>query len=271
MLARLHSDGIARYIVYGRELAPTTLTPHLQGFVIFRGKHTLKAAIKLLPDCHVTIRYDAATNAQAAEYCKKGGDFVELGALNEQGKRNDLSALADEITEGASLKDVADRYRSTYIRNYRGIQHYKQLITKPYTPSGLRGHWFVGIPESGKSRAAREENPGYYLKPQSKWWCEYDGEKTVILEDFDHGGACLGHYLKLWADRYPVSGETKGGKVSLAYDKFIITTNYCIEDIWPDDKQMQAAIKRRFTVRYFPETLRTYDFGPQEKVLEEND
>jgi len=42
----------------------------------------------------------------------------------------------------------------------------------------------------------------------------------------------LGNYLKLWADRYPVYGETKGGKISLQYKTLIVTANRSLEDIF---------------------------------------
>jgi len=69
----------------------------------------------------------------------------------------------------------------------------------------------------------------------------------VLLEDFDKPGACLGHHLKIWTDRYACTGETKGGQIPLNYDKFIITSNYRPEDIW-EDPVLVEAIRRRFIV-----------------------
>lgn len=70
----------------------------------------------------------------------------------------------------------------------------------------------------------------------------------MILDDFDKGGACLGHYLKIWTDRYACTGETKGGQIPLNYDKFIITSNYTPEQLWPEDATLVQAIRRRFKV-----------------------
>jgi len=76
----------------------------------------------------------------------------------------------------------------------------------------------------------------------------YINQKYVILDDFDKGGACLGHHLKIWTDRYACTGETKGGQIPLNYDKFIITSNYTPEQIWPEDPILVKAIRRRFKV-----------------------
>jgi len=60
---------------------------------------------------------------------------------------------------------------------------------------------------------------------------------------------CLGHYIKIWADKWACSGEVKGGTLPLNYDTFVITSNYAIEDLFRD-QMMRDAIKRRFKVIY---------------------
>lgn len=71
------------------------------------------------------------------------------------------------------------------------------------------------------------ENPGAFRKQQNKWFDGYAGQDVIILDDLDLlGGQTLGHYLKIWADRYPCYGEVKGSTVGLAHKKFIVTSNY---------------------------------------------
>lgn len=103
-----------------------------------------------------------------------------------------------------SLRDLPGYVKAVDI--YRSLRD-------PYDHTDVRGHWYVGLPGTGKSRTARERFPGAYLKAQNKWWDGYQGQEAVILDDMDKGGACLGHYLKIWADRYACTGETKGGHV----------------------------------------------------------
>ena len=77
----------------------------------------------------------------------------------------------------------------------------------------VRGEWYWGEPGTGKSRAARANFPDAYLKAQNKWWDGYTGQQYVILDDLDTD--VLGHYLKIWADRYACTGEVKGGTIPL--------------------------------------------------------
>lgn len=69
----------------------------------------------------------------------------------------------------------------------------------------------------------------------------------VILDDLDSD--CLSHYLKIWADRWSCTGEYKGGTVALNHSKFIVTSNYTIEDLFKDKGfEVIQAIRRRFEV-----------------------
>lgn len=238
-----------KYLILGKEVAPCTGTPHIQGYGIMLIQTRFKSLQQKIGKCHIEAR--RGTHAQARDYCKKGGDYEEIGEEPQQGKRSDLKQIADQIKEGKSLRDIAEAYPDTYIRNYRGIAVYQALLVSDYEHDSVRGFWFVGPPGTGKSRTARSENPNAYLKPQNKWWDGYSGEKYVILDDVDKGAIGLGHHLKIWADRYACSGEIKGGTVKLQHQKFIVTSNYTIDQLWGDDQEMCAALARRFRVTHF--------------------
>lgn len=45
------------------------------------------------------------------------------------------------------------------------------------------------------------------------------------MDDLDfEGGDKLGHYLKIWADKWACTGETKGGTIPLNHHRFIVTS-----------------------------------------------
>jgi hypothetical protein len=60
----------------------------------------------------------------------------------------------------------------------------------------------------------------------------------------------LGHYLKIWGDKWPCTGEVKGSTVPLMHTAIIITSNYTPEELWPDDDELLKAIRRRFKVEH---------------------
>lgn len=261
------------YLVYGREVS-TSGTPHFQGFFTLKKKASLTGLKKIISEIpHLEIA--KKTSRAAAAYCMKGSqphdDWVTNGTdsplygldavvvkhgvapQETQGTRSDLSKLCDAIKDGVPMSDVADIDPATYVRNYKGLAAYAALKTQDHTPDGLRGLWYWGPPGTGKSRKARNENPGAYLKAQNKWFDGYSGEDCIILDDLDSN--CLGHLLKIWTDRYPCTGEIKGGNVKLQHDKFIVTSNYSISKLWEGDDDMIAALKRRFTVVKFSDPL----------------
>jgi len=137
----------------------------------------------------------------------------------------------------------------------KSLNRYKmdtQIVPK-YMPKECV--WITGAPGIGKSRYVRDNFDNVFLKSQNKWWDGYKQETIILLDDFDLGGHCLGHYLKIWGDCYPFNAEIKGGTCRPVYDKFFITSNYLPSDIFCQgndvsrhDPLIVDAISRRFKV-----------------------
>jgi len=78
--AKIQSKDIP-FVIYGRERAPTTGTPHLQGYLELadRGK-TLSATKKMLGLQTVHLIIARGTAEENINYCSKGGDFFVQGS-----------------------------------------------------------------------------------------------------------------------------------------------------------------------------------------------
>lgn len=248
-----------RYICVGKEVAETG-TPHLQGYICF---HTLKS-FKQLSEFFPRARFatKCGTHEQAAVYCKKDGDFFEWGTLPVDDCGSAGAAAMDELM-GHTIECVRNGdYKGIpnagthFIKaaEYRVLKEQQQERNLEELQGSMEHEWYYGAPGTGKSRKARGENEGAYLKMCNKWWDGYTGENVVIIEDFDPDHKCLVHHLKIWADRYPFPCEVKGGKIDIRPTKIIVTSNYHPRDIF-ERQQDAEAIMRRFNITHFNGTL----------------
>lgn len=236
------------YIIYGKEVGESG-TPHLQGFVYFSSAHTLSAAIKKLPGCHVEV---AIAPQAAIQYCKKDGNFTERGIPPMSQKRKG-QCNADRYEEARKLArqgNFDDIPADIYIR-YRSTLHAIHAESRP-EPATIQGdmqhEWIYGPAGCGKSSTARNENPAAYIKDLTKWWDNYDGQDAAIIDDVDKYDVQFARYLKLWCDRYPFQAEMKGKQQLIRPSKIVITSQYHPDEIW-DDEKTKDALGRRLKIR----------------------
>lgn len=238
-----------KYIIYGKEVGASG-THHLQGFVAFENQMTLSAAIKRLPGCHVEV---AVAPQAAIEYCKKEGNFTERGIppLTQKRKGTMEQERWEQALQCAKKGRIDEIPADIQFRYYKTIKEIaKDHMLPTSDASSLTGQWFVGKAGTGKSRTAREENPGAYAKSLDKWWDGYQNEDVVIIDDMDPYHKSLAYELKIWGDRYAFIAPIKGGAMRIRPSKVIITSQYTPEEIW-DDAATLEAINRRYERRYF--------------------
>jgi len=118
------------YIIFGKEEAPTTGTPHLQGYIYFKDSKTTSSLNKKVHFSYlVGSRGSCSHNVN---YCKKDADFFEDGAKpSDAESRNEsqrqLWKAIRENAERGSFDLIPDRIR---------VSHYSALqsINRNYTP-----------------------------------------------------------------------------------------------------------------------------------------
>ena len=96
-----------------------------------------------------------------------------------------------------------------------------------------------------------EEYPTHYAKEKNKWWCNYTGQDTVVIEEADPKNMeHLADRLKVWAD-LSVPRRDQGRK-----NRRDPTTqghchgNYTPEECFPNSNDLEP-ILRRFKVVQF--------------------
>lgn len=250
----------ASYLVSGKEIGDDG-TPHLQCYIELTRAARRGSVSKMFPLAWIAIRY--ATGIEASDYCKKMGDFIEFGQLAEEanspGKRNDLLVLGEMVNNGSTLAELAQFAPATYMRNYRGLQHYRQIthVPKLHRPD-LEVHLYIGKTGLGKSYHARV-TLGCFAKPVGKglWFDGYDRHKAVVIDEF-RGQYPLSDFLQI-TDPFKVQVETKGGHTWFEPDLLVFTTNDSPSTMYLDHTvDTRAAFFRRFTTVLWFYGLRTY-------------
>jgi len=246
-----------RYLVIGKEIGESG-TPHLQGYICFKEARSAKAVRKDLPGAHTEVQH--GTCLQASDYCKKDDkNFFEKGDLPvsaEDKGRAEVQRWGDALA-AVSEGRLSDVPADIICRHLKSIEYaVDRIATSKRKLETLEGEmvnqWFVGPPGCGKSKRARDENPGAYIKdPQERWWDGYAGEDVVIIDDFDKFQVKQGGDMKRWSDRYPFRAPVKGGYMMMRPSKVIVTSNYRPDEIW-DDQATVTAISRRFTLVEWP-------------------
>lgn len=264
-------DPFVVYAVWQEEICPTTLRPHLQGYVYYKHPTTLKVIKDLLdaPGAHLDIA--RGSPAQNRKYCTKeesrkpGTDFREIGTLPQQGKRVDLTLLQDALTRGSSPQEIATNHFDLWLRYPRIYERWNTDVILPRSQAQSTSCTVLyGSPGTGKSFWVSEFVPGGYRKPIGFWYDGYRGERAIILDDFR--GHSMSHTeFKLLVDRYPLRVQIKGSFCHMAATDFYITTNYRIEEWWDKEKigtHGVAAIARRITrVLYFFAVGKFFEFS----------
>lgn len=257
------------YIIAGREVSSTG-TAHIQGFVVFPNAKSLSAVRAFLPQAHWEAKSTLSTFKQASDYCKKDGDYEEYGTLpkdpSDKGKEEqDRWRDIIRLSENGDWETLKREYPVEYGQRLATLEKIRRK--RPRDPQTIEGdmehEWIVGKTGTGKSLAARQENPGAYIKdPLTGWWDHYEDEEVVIIDDFDKFQVKQGGEMKRWCDRYPFRAQVKGDYIFIRPRKIVVTSQYTPEQIWDDDKTVDA-VRRRFTFRNFDADPPPINYGPQ--------
>ena len=239
-IGRLCDGPNFKYVCYGREIAPTTGTPHLQGYLEIKNPSTtgnIQNQLRAAGCRGMTLLYANGTAQDNMDYCGKEGELVEFGTRPKgQGKRTDLDSVSDLIKSGGNYKAVAEQFPVAFIKYNRGIQALIAAMA-PYRDFKTRVYWIYGPTGVGKSRTcwniAGIAN-GYPKNSRTKWWDGYLNQPCVIMDDYRPNKEMGFDYLLNLFDRYPMNVEFKGGTMSFLGRVIFVTSPMTVRDMWKD-------------------------------------
>lgn len=228
------------YYVIGKETCPTTGRKHLQGFIQLIRPRVMKSLQKIIgdPDCHVEEMRGTAT--EASTYCKKEHLLSEWGNLRTQGERTDFDEIKKKVLENGRMPaEIIDM-------NLQQIRHAEKLLQYSNAKRSWKTivYWFWGKTGSGKTKAAWEEDPNAWVAMSNlNYWEGYNGEETVIFDDF-RGDYCKFHELLKIFDRYPYRVNVKFGSRQLLAKKIIVTCPYPPDEVYENREDINQLMRR---------------------------
>jgi len=177
------------YLVFGREEAPTTGTPHLQGFISLNCRKTLNGVKRFV--CN-RGHYEVTRGRpiQAATYCKKDGDYEEFGTLprTTQGRRTDwedLRAFVENLGRRPTRRELAREFPHLYARSDRLFE-----ICEAFLPR-----------ESLESEDSELRDWQIILENAIQEEC--DDDRTVLFYVDEDGGKGKSFFARYMISKYP--------------------------------------------------------------------
>lgn len=219
---------IMSYLVYGREICPSTSRQHWQCYVEFKSQQRFTRLQSLFPNSHYERRHGSAH--QAASYCKKDNAFVEFGTISNQGSRSDLLTIAESIVSGEStLSTVAITNPSTFVQYGRGITLLSSVVSRSrqsrWRDVNVQIWW--GETATGKTRKWFDEHFDdgyrYQYSRNNNWWDGYDCEKAILFDEFNC--QILMSDMLMYLDGHPCRMEVKGSSAYAHWTSVTIISN----------------------------------------------
>jgi hypothetical protein len=226
-----------KYMLFAKEIAPTTGTPHLQGYCELAKRTRFNTLLATLPKT-IHIEPRRGTQDQAINYIKEPIDkpvpteLYEVGEPNRQGTDVGPTALETArqlLTDNLPIDPM--------IHNIGVIKAYERI--SKYWPSSryhsdmeLSRIWIHGPGRSGKTSTAYRICHGfrtYKCDCISKGWFDgYDNHEAVILDDYEPDKYDTKSFKLLLSllDKYPLRVEVKGSTVNWNPTTVIITSQH---------------------------------------------
>lgn len=254
-----------QYLCFSPEICPETKNFHWQWYIYFKNPKTLGQAVKYMqknwsPKATIGSRskggYKVRGNPlQNRIYCgaedytcektqkfkKANPEFQEFGTLPKQGQRLDLKEITDAILEGTESTHKIKQEQPMLWHQYgRTLQAVEDIaFRKKFRTEQTQIIWIYGPKGCGKTHEwkipfleSKGENYYRYNELDGGFWCGYEGQDTVIIDEF-RGNIPYKTLLELGDDApYFVKGNKGGNPLPFISKKIIITSCHAPWEIY---------------------------------------
>lgn len=247
------------YCVAGVELGKKNMGWHLQGYTAFKSCKSKNQLYEYVLGKGTKIKFWCEQRKfkphEAAGYCKKDKDFIEVGKLPVgQGRRTDLDNGRESLEDGATFREIIQENKLQLIQYSKiWLEHFEEK--RDYKPEVW---WLWGVSGAGKTHRAKALTKGkdaYWVsRPQvgqKLWFCGYDKHEWLVIDDYRQSHISLPMLIDILGDA-PVKLQTKGSSRQLLARNIIITTNKPPEDMYRNaDEEIYQLTRRIEHVEHF--------------------
>lgn len=258
------------FMIVGLEHAPTTGTPHHQGYVHWPNPRYGASMRKLLP----TARWAACKGSERDNeiYCSKEANIIvrvgETGTTHSdeeqeesqdeikkparQGKRTDISRARQWIDEGQNW-----RYIVSYVTSFSALRLAAEYLSVAEPPRQWKTHvtWIFGPTGTGKTHLANQlcKSSPWISGQTLKWFDGYDAHTDAIVDEF-RGDFCPFHELLRLTDALALRVEIKRGTRQWKPRRLFITSCYPPHRVYKDrtTEDLRQLGRRIETVIWIP-------------------
>jgi len=246
----------ARFICWQIERCPQTQRKHVQGYVHLKNPRGMSYIKSLIGDRAAHLEIARGTDEQNEQYCSKPETRVagpwKLGEAQAggQGARTDLASLVQQVVAGKSNFEIAVESPEPYAKYAKHVNNLRSALNVPLRRDQVEVIVLYGTTGIGKTWSAFAHWPALYRTSYTgsdiKWWDGYDGEDTILLDEFE-GQIPIVKLLQI-CDPYPLRLEIKGGWTAARWTRVIITSNIPPTSWYAFANPSQdAALQRRIT------------------------
>ncbi len=230
-------------VVFCRLQEENAGTRHLQGYFEFSKRFRLSTCRSLYGGNTWHWEPRKKTQDIAIKYVSKERTRVENGVVITYGElksfhKGSMESLVKGLKEGdIDIEEAIDANPMVDFMHHEKILSYA-LRQKPKRNWEMKIWIFFGPTGTGKSSTAElgpeKKYHAEWPKGDKFWHPDYQGEETVIWDDFGANGhqITMGTMMKFF-DRYPMKAEWKGGFSEFVSKKIIVTTNIDPKDWYP--------------------------------------
>lgn len=248
------------YIIFSKEIAPTTGTPHLQGYIQTENQTTIRALSKKLQRCAIFIAKGTVEENQLYIRKNNNQEVHEQGTPTYQGNRTDLETIRDLVINGKTMQDIC-----LNCTTFQGLRYAEHLLKYVEKERNWKPHvsWYYGKSGSGKTKSAIEQlAPSFYTCPDNLKYMEgYDGQENVLIDELREATIPYHHLLKL-LDRYPYRVEVKGSSRQFLAKNIIITSQFHPSQLYRSNGEDPFQLIRRIDI------IKTFGPVPSDETLD---